>query len=97
MQLEYKNKKIQRVCEDQKTAIRRHGIEIASLLQVRLEQLKAYASVEDMVKAGVGGIHALSGNRQGQYAMHLKHPHRLILIKALSPGTIRIIEITDYH
>ena len=51
-----------------------------------------------MQKYRIGRCHQLSMNREGQYAVDLVHPYRLIFEKVdAGIQVVMIIEITDYH
>lgn len=98
MEIVYKTRKIQRVCEDASTATRAHGERMALLIHQRVDELRAAMSVEMLVQFRIGGCHPLTGNRASQYGMDLVHPYRLVFEK-VSTNTleVRILEIVDYH
>ena len=51
-----------------------------------------------MVQFHIGRCHPLKGNRQGQYAMDLVHPYRLVFEKTGDIIQIaNVMEIVDYH
>ena len=98
MQIEYRNKCLEKVCTDAVVAIRKHGIEMAEKIDQRIGEIKAADSVEQMIQFGVGRCHPLKGNRLGQYAVDLVHPQRLIFTKrGREIQIVNIMEITDYH
>ena len=55
MKIEYKNGKIQRVCEDASVAERVYGCEMAAKIQMRIDQIRAADSVEMMIQYRIGG------------------------------------------
>ncbi len=83
----------------------------AKLLRSRLEDLIAAPTLEYMRNISQARCHELKGNRAGQLAVDLKQPKRLIFevlddpipmlpsggLDWASVGSIRILEITDYH
>lgn len=98
MKIEYKNGKIQRVCEDASVAERVYGCEMAAKIQMRIDQIRAADSVEMMIQYRIGRCHSLHQNRKNQYAVGLVHPQRLVFEKKGTEIQIaNIIEIVDYH
>lgn len=98
MQIEYRNKCLEKVCTDAVVAKRKHGIEMAEKIDQRIGEIKAADSVEQMIQFGVGRCHPLKGNRLGQYAVDLVHPQRLIFAKREEDiQIVKIMEIEDYH
>lgn len=71
---------------------------MAEKIHLRIEQIQAADSVEELVKYSIGNCHPLKGDRAGQYAMDLVQPFRLIFDKDKEEVLwVRIIEVTDYH
>ena len=72
---------------------------MAELIHLRIDQLMAADPVDQMVKFSIGRCHPLHGDREGQYALDLVHPHRLIFIRVNDEiKIVRIVEIVDdYH
>lgn len=99
MQITYKSKKIQKICTDADCASKKYGQEMAKIIQARIDQISAFSNVEEMIQFRIGKCHALSGNRKGQYAVHLIQPYRLVFTVDKS-GNLQIAnieEIVDYH
>ena len=72
---------------------------MAAELNTCIRALEAADSVETLLKFNICRCHPLSNDRDGQYAMDLVHPYRLVFIKD-DDGKIhivKIIEIVDYH
>lgn len=98
MNIEYKNKKIEAVCTQYDCAVRRYNEAMAEKIHLRIDQIKASLSVEDMIRFRVGKCHQLSGQRKLQYAMSLVEPYRLIFEKIGKDSiSVNIVEIVDYH
>ena len=98
MEITYKNKKIEKVCTDARTAERAYGREMACKIHQRIDEISASETVEMMIHFHIGRCHPLTQNRKGQYAVDLVHPYRLVFEKV--GGDIRIVkilEIVDYH
>ncbi|HEY9720887.1 MAG TPA: hypothetical protein V6D47_02675 [Oscillatoriaceae cyanobacterium] len=110
MDISFRNKKLQKLCNTQAQAFKDLGSDCGKRLLARMVQLKAVDTLADMEHLP-GRLHALHNDRAGQYAVDLKHPQRLILVPAHDPvpvledggvdlsavTAIEIIEIVDYH
>lgn len=71
---------------------------MAELIHLRIDQLNAAETVEEMINFSIGRCHQLNGNREGQYALDLVHPYRLIFVKIDDQiQIVKIMEIVDYH
>ena len=98
MEITYKNKKIERVCTNVKTAERTYGREMADKIHQRIAEIEAADSVEMMIQFHIGRCHPLTQNRKGQYAVDLVHPYRLVFERNGDEIQIaNILEIVDYH
>ncbi len=98
MELTYKNRKIERICSSVEVSDKIYGVEMSYKIHLRLDQIRASETVENLVEFRIGRCHPLSMNRKGQYAMDLVHPYRLIFEKVGDSIQIaKIIEIVDYH
>ncbi len=98
MDITYKNKKIEKICTDVKTAEKSYGIEMADKIHLRIDQIAASDTIEMMIQFHIGRCHPLAQNRKGQYAMDLVHPYRLVFEKKGNESQIaNILEIVDYH
>ena len=98
MDITYKNKKLEKICTDAKTAERTYGLQMAEKIQQRIDEITAADTVEMMIQFHIGRCHPLSQNRKGQYAVDLVHPYRLVFEKNGDEIQIaNILEIVDYH
>lgn len=71
---------------------------MAKKIHQRIDEIRAAATVEEMVQLQIGRCHALKGNRSGQYALDLVHHYRLIIrILGSEIQIANIIEVVDYH
>lgn len=65
---------------------------------MRIDEIKAIDTVENMINFNIGRCHRLINNRRGQYAVDLVHPYRLVFEKHGNEIQIaHILEIVDYH
>ena len=98
MDITYKNKRIEKVCTDAKTAERTYGLQMANKIHQRIDEITAADTVEMMVRFHIGRCHPLTHNRKGQYAVDLLHPYRLVFEKKGEEiQIVNILEIVDYH
>ena len=98
MDITYKNKKIENVCTDAKVSDRSYGNEMTEKIQMRIGEIQAADTVEEMIQFRIGRCHPLTGNRKGQYAVDLVHPNRLVFEKHGNEiQIVHITEIVDYH
>lgn len=98
MQIDYKTKKLEEACTNAAIARKMYGKSMAYKIHQRIDEISAADTVETLVQSGIGHCHPLKGNRQGQYAMNLVQPYRLIfIIKGENIEIAEIQEIVDYH
>lgn len=102
MVIKFKNKKVQKICNDPKLMVKHLNVQMANKLKFCLIQLSSAESFEDLniePFRSQTGFHPLLGNRQGQYSMSLSGNHRLIFSKhEEGEEIVLILELkTDYH
>lgn len=98
MEVEYRNSSIEKVCTNASIAEKKYGSKMAEKIQLRIDQIKAATTVEEMIQFRIGRCHPLQHNRQGQFAVDLVHPMRLVFTKKGDEIQIAcILEIIDYH
>jgi len=111
MDINFKTTKLKRLCNNSKHLIREYGHKQATRILIRLQQLAAADTLQDISKLPQLRCHELKGNRKGQLAVDLIHPYRLIFKVYQEPipekdsggldweqvYTIMIHEIEDYH
>ena len=98
MQIEYNDRSIRKVCTDASYAEKKYGIQMAEKISLRIDQITATESVEEMIRHHIGRCHKLVGDRKEQYAVDLVHPKRLIFEKKGNEiHIVNIVEIVDYH
>ena len=98
MEVTFKNKKLEKICTDVKTATKKYNEKMAEIITQRIFELRASETIEDLLKDNIGRCHSLKGDRKGQYAMDLIHPQRLVFtVHKKQIQIAKIIEIVDYH
>lgn len=75
MEIRFKDKKLQELCEQERVAKRKLGNNMARKLKARWEDLIAASNVTELQ---AGRPHPLEGDRAGQFALDLVHPRRLV-------------------
>ena len=98
LKISYKTNSLERVCTNYLMAQRKYGERMATLIHQRVDQLHAADSVEILVQYSIGRCHPLEGDRKGEYAMDLVHPHRLVFERNKTDvQVVRIISIENYQ
>lgn len=109
MQIHFHNRKLRKLCEDSREAVRRLGSNSAKKLQSRLSDIEAAANVKELPL--LGNPHSLVGDRQGQFAISLAGGKRLVFKPSHNPvpkkddgginwtlvTSVTIVFIGDYH
>ena len=70
------------------------GMDVGKAM-ARLQVLHAATSLDDIPPLKSVGLHALVGDRQGQWAMTINGPWRLVF--RFRDGNAEDVEIVDYH
>jgi toxin HigB-1 len=108
LEIRFLDKKLRELCESSAVAERKLGPPSASKLRRRLADLRAAATVAELV---AGRPHPLTGDRAGQFSLELAKGDRLVFSPANDPvprtedgainwsqvTLIRIDYIGDYH
>lgn len=111
MDIYFRSRKLQKSCNSAKDMKARWGQRAAKKLQLRLWQLSAAESLEDMSKLPGARCHQLKGNRAETLSVDLVHPYRLLFVVANEPvprkpdggldwsqvTEIEIVSIEDTH
>lgn len=84
---------------------------MAKKVQSRLDEITASPNLKVLMQIPAANCHALSGDRDGEWALNISANHRMIFvinhdpiprkdngeIETIEVVDIRIIETTDYH
>ncbi len=111
MDIIFKTKKLEKICNNRSHRERECGTERAKKLGRRLDDLRAANCLADMAKLPSTRCHELKGNRKGQISVDLDHPYRLLFTVANDPvpvksdggldwnniTAIKIIAVEDTH
>ena len=86
MKIFFANKKVRKLCENQREGEKKLGSQCARKLRARLSDIEALSRVSELV---AGNPHPLEGNRHGQFALNLAGGWRLVFSPANEPCPIK--------
>lgn len=106
----FKTRKLEKLCNQDREAVRKLGKASAEKLRLRLDDLEAAASLATMASLG-GRCHELKGDLRGCLAVELAGGERLVFEPAHDPiptkddggldwskvTCIRIVSVGNYH
>jgi plasmid maintenance system killer protein len=109
--ISFRVRSLQKACNSDKDSRKRWGEENSKKVRARLADLAAFACLADVPSTPPYRCHPLKGQRDGQFAIDVKHPFRLIFevahdpVPTLDDGSvdlrqvtaIRVIAVEDYH
>ncbi len=105
MKVFFQTSKLKKIAEDIKQLRREYGQIQAEKIVMRVQELRAAEALLDISKLPQTGLHPLSGNFKGCFAVNLKQPYRMIFypLNGEVDKLAEISEITikklchDYH
>ena len=111
MIVHYKSRTLQKACTSEKAMKQRWGAQMSRVLRRRLGELEAAVTLADIARIPAARCHELTGRRQGDLAVDLVHPYRLIFRPNLDPVPtkpdggldwsevtgILVSDVVDYH
>ncbi len=111
MDIRFKNRQLNKRCNDYTNLVKKYGPTNAKLITQRLEQLHAMPNLALARKLPQMRCHELGGDRKGELAVYVEHPFRLVFKVDQKPvprkgdggldwtkvEAILIIAIEDYH
>ena len=93
----FRSRQLQRCFEREADAIRRWGPDVGRRYVERVTFLGGVEEWDDLPRFNLLGFHALSQNREGQFAIKLTGKWRLIVEPIESTSGLRIVSVEDYH
>ncbi len=78
MKIYFSNRKLEKICSDQKQGIRELGDQCAKKMRQRLAELYAADNLGDISRFPPARCHELTGDRKNSFSVDLQHPYRLI-------------------
>ena len=111
MDIAFRTRKLEKAFNSERVLEKTYGDRMARILMIRLAVLKNARTLAMVPTTRPERLHRLVGNRSGQYAVDLVHPHRLIFEPDHDPVPLRqdgsadaeqvtaitIIDVVDYH
>jgi len=95
-EVDYADKRVRRLCTNEREAKKELGAQIAKHLQNRMNEIHHVAVVEDLL-VGQGNWEELTGDRIGQWSAHLGRNWRLIVQAYRGDVLVLVVDIVDYH
>lgn len=111
MKVSFNNKKLAKLLNSEKHTLRKYGADNGRRILLRLSQLAAVENLQQLATFPQIRLHQLTGNRNEQFSIDVKHPYRLLVIANHEENprkpdggldwsaitSITVIEITDTH
>lgn len=102
MDVRYADKKLERLCTDERE-MRRKRSDIATKLQMRIKALEASPTLGDLQAADpLGKWHPLTADLEGMWSGRLSRNDRILVRPGntedpVASVTVTVIDIKDYH
>ena len=80
MELSFKNNKLEKVLNSEQEILRAFGQDNGRRIKLRLTNIRDAGTLDELSKIPQTRVHQLSGNRNEQISVDVKHPYRLILV-----------------
>ncbi|WP_194948940.1 type II toxin-antitoxin system RelE/ParE family toxin [Actinomyces trachealis] len=97
MEVRYADRKVEKVCIDERQMKRALDATVAKKLRLRIAELYNVESFADLLR-GTGRWEQLTGDRAGQWSARLSANWRLIVTdEGGTPVVACVVEIVDYH
>ena len=111
MEVRFRSKSLLRTFSSEKELEKTYGPILGRIMMRRISVLRAANSLAEVPHLPPERRHELAGNRKGEFAVDLKHPHRLTFRPDHEPiptkedggidlqrvTAIIILEVEDYH
>ena len=111
MDIAFRTRKLERAFNSVTALQKTHGAQMTKVIIMRMAVLKAARNLALVPTTRPDRRHQLSGNHEGQFAVDLVHPHRLVFepnhrplprkddggIDTEQVTAITILDVIDYH
>jgi toxin HigB-1 len=112
LDIKFSNQKTANLFNSKNELIKKYGDRNAQIIMRRLNEFSSVDNLGQISHTPPPRRHHLIGQRQGQYAVDLKHPFRLVFVPVINENTtddsnvnidfaqvtsITILEVIDYH
>jgi plasmid maintenance system killer protein len=89
MDIVFRNRKLEKDCNEYQRLVKRYGSLRAKLIDLRLRQLRAAQVLEHVATLPQVRCHELVGDRKGELSVDVGHPYRLLFVPADEPRPTR--------
>jgi proteic killer suppression protein len=111
MRISFISRRLAKACSIHREMRTAFGSRMADVLASRLQDLEAARTLATISRLPPCRCHELKGNRKGQLAIDLVHPHRLIFVPDHDPEPLKddggldwarvsqilVVEVGNYH
>jgi proteic killer suppression protein len=110
LDIKYRTEKLKSACNDARLRQKVFGERTSKVVRRRLDEIRAADCLADIGKLPAARCHELKGDRDGQLAVDLDHPRRLVFEPSPPPPlrddggldwskvtSVVVIEVIDYH
>ena len=97
MELSFRGRNLQRRYEDSNQAIQEWGPDVGRKYIARVKQLIAAPTFQDVQNIRSLRLHALKGDRDGQFSIRLTAQWRLIVEQGATRESLVIREVTNHY
>jgi proteic killer suppression protein len=91
MDIRFEDRKLGETCNSDAKMLKHFGKERARKLQQRLVELRAAETLKQISHLPPLRCHELQGDRQGQFAVDLKQPFRLVFVPDHDPVPVNLV------
>jgi len=80
MEISFATGKLAKLLNSEKETLRKYGPENGRRILVRLSQIAAVETLQDLAALPQIRLHQLGADRKGQLSLDVKHPYRLLIV-----------------
>lgn len=102
MHVEYEDSKVQELFEDlndvqnSKNLMQKEvGLEMTRAVKKKYNQMIAFSTFSELLKSRIGKMEPLSGDKEGNYSLHLSANYRLIVAPNTKDRSVEGLRICD--
>ena len=102
MHVEYEDSKVQELFEDlndvqnSKNLMQKEvGLEMTRAVKKKYNQMIAFSTFSELLKSRIGKMEPLSGDKEGNYSLHLSANYRLIVTPNTNDRSVEGLRVCD--
>ena len=80
MQISFKNKKLAKILNSENELLKAYGADNGRRIARRMQNIADAANLAELAQIPQTRVHELSGDRDEQISVDVKHPYRLLLV-----------------